>query len=107
MKRAIASKCIRMIIALFSILPARAQSELGRDRSETCNGPIYQTKDLTHRATITFRPMPTMTQEALVHEVHGRVVLEAVLCRTGRVTDLRVIESLLYGMTEKAVEAVG
>jgi TonB family protein len=47
-----------------------------------------------------------MTQEALAHDVHGRVVLEAVLCRTGRVTDLRVVESLPYGMTEKSIESV-
>jgi len=47
-----------------------------------------------------------MTKEALEHGVHGRVVLEAVLCRTSRVTDLQVLVSLPYGMTEKAVEAV-
>jgi TonB family protein len=47
-----------------------------------------------------------MTQEALAHDVHGRVVLEAILCRTGRVTDLRVVEGLPYGITEKALEAV-
>jgi TonB family protein len=47
-----------------------------------------------------------MTQEALAHDVHGRVVLEAVLCRTGRITDLRVIESLPFGMTEKVLETV-
>jgi len=46
-----------------------------------------------------------MTQEALSHDVHGRVVIEAVLCHTGKVTDVRVIESLPDGMTEKVVEA--
>ena len=31
---------------------------------------------------------------------------KAILCRTGRVTDLRIVESLPYGMTEKSLEAV-
>jgi len=46
-----------------------------------------------------------MTKEALSHDVHGRVVIEAVLCHTGKVTDVLVIETLPDGMTEKAVEA--
>jgi TonB family protein len=47
-----------------------------------------------------------MTREALTHDVHGRVVLEAVLCRTGKVADVRIIEGLPYGMTEAALLAV-
>jgi TonB family protein len=85
------------------VLPARAQYV--RNREETCGGPVYSGRELSRRATITSRPIPGMTKEALAHDTHGRVVLAAVLCRTGRVTDLRVVESLPYGMTEKALEA--
>jgi hypothetical protein len=33
------------------------------------------------------------------------VVLTAVFCKSGRVTDIRVIEGLPYGVTEQAIEA--
>jgi TonB family protein len=47
-----------------------------------------------------------ITEEARAHDIHGRIVVEAVLCRTGRVTDVRVVESLPFGMTENAVKVV-
>jgi TonB family protein len=47
-----------------------------------------------------------MTQEARAHDVHGLVVVEFVLCRTGRVTDIKVIQGLPFGMTEAVVFAV-
>jgi len=93
-----------ILIPLF-VVPAKAQN-LNQNHEERCEGPVFSSRELSRRATITSRSIPEMTKEALEHDVHGRVVLEAVLCRTGRVTDLLVLESLPYGMTEKAVEAV-
>jgi len=72
---------------------------------DTCDGPVYSVKELTRKAKIGQRDFPTWTQEARSHDVHGRVVLEAVLCYTGKVTDVQVIESLPDGMTEKVIEA--
>jgi TonB family protein len=90
---------------LLFVVPTKAQN-VNQNRDETCNGPVFTSEELSRRAKITSRPIPVMTKEALAHDVHGRVVLEAILCRTGRVTDLQVLESLPYGMTEKALEAV-
>lgn len=95
-----------IILMLLFLVTAQAQNASQSNREGTCKGPVYPGSEVTHRATITSRPIPSMTQEALAHDVHGRVVLEAVLCRTGRVTDLRVVEGLPYGMTENALEAV-
>ncbi|MGH9879875.1 MAG: POTRA domain-containing protein [Pyrinomonadaceae bacterium] len=104
MKKSIDSRYIKIILMLLFVVPAKAQN-VNQNREETCNGPVFYGRELSRRATITSRPIPAMTKEALDHDVHGRVVLEAVLCRTGRVTDLRVVESLPYGMTEKVLEA--
>lgn len=38
--------------------------------------------------------------------MRGKVVLSAVLCRSGKVTDVQVVEGLPFGVTERAVEAV-
>jgi TonB family protein len=97
---------LSIILMLLFLVTAQAQDASQKNREEKCKGSVYLGSEVTHRATITSRPIPSMTKEALAHDVHGRVVLEAVLCRTGRVTDLRVVEGLPYGMTEKALEAV-
>jgi len=104
-KKSSHSRYFKILLMLLVVVPAKAQS-LNQNREETCHGPVFSARELSRRATITSRQIPGMTQEALAHDVHGRVVLEAVLCRTGRITDLRVIESLPFGMTEKALETV-
>jgi len=107
MKRSTASRGKLFIILMLGFpVTALAQNASQKNREEKCKGPVYLGSEVTHHATITSRPIPSMTKEALAHDVHGRVVLETVLCRTGRVTDLRVVEGLPYGMTEKALEAV-
>src|SRR6266542_501687 len=102
LKKSIVSVHIFIVFMLPFVLCARAQSL----DQETCDGPVYLASELSRRATITSRPDPAMTQEAVSHDVHGRVVIEAVLCHTGKVTDVLVIETLPDGMTEKAVESV-
>jgi TonB family protein len=72
---------------------------------EKCVGRIYEPKEVSLRPKISSKPEPGYSAEALAHNVRGRVVLTAVLCRTGKVTNVQVIESLPYGMTEKAIEA--
>lgn len=105
MKKSTDSRYIKIILLLLFVMQTEAQS-LNQKREETCTGPVFSSREVSRRATITSRQIPGMTQEALDHDVHGRVVLEAVLCRTGRITDLRVIESLPFGMTEKVLETV-
>src|SRR5437660_2336054 len=88
------------------VIAARAQNQNRKNYSETCRGQIYTPQEVTRRAKLT-RPLDLrIAEEARAHDVHGRVVIEAVLCRNGRVTDVRVAESLPYGITESALEEV-
>ena len=105
MKKSRYSTYFKILLIPLFLVPAKAQI-LNQNREERCEGPVFSSREVSRRTTITARPNPEMTKEALEHGVHGRVVLEAVLCRTSRVTDLQVLVSLPYGMTEKAVEAV-
>ena len=71
---------------------------------EKCGGRIYEHTEVTQRPRFGPRTAPDLTAEALAHNVRGRVVLRAVLCRTGKLTDIRVIERLPFGMTERVIE---
>lgn len=84
----------------------RGQSASQTVYGETCRGPVYKPSEVSVKAKILFKPDAVFTEEARAHDVRGRVVVEAVLCRTGRVTDIKVIEGLPYGMTEAVVNTV-
>src|SRR5262245_37969498 len=96
MRRLINGLFFLTVVVLFAGF-ARAQ--------DSCAGPVYSWNELTHKAKIGQRDWPLFTKEALAHDVHGRVVLEATLCYTGKVTEVQVLESLPYGLTESAVES--
>jgi Surface antigen variable number repeat/Gram-negative bacterial TonB protein C-terminal len=74
--------------------------------SGTCSGRVYSRKEVTRPARIAGSLFVPMNSEAVAHNVHGRVVIDAVLCRTGRVTDWRVIEGLPFGMTESVLGVI-
>jgi TonB family protein len=95
-------------IALMLLMCAAASAqEGGREVSvESCAGPVYKHGEVSRQAAFNSRPSPSLTDEAIANGVRGQVVLSAVLCRTGRVTDIQVIEGLPFGVTERAVEAV-
>lgn len=79
----------------------------GSDQSkqeETCSHPIYGPKEVTRRARVTKLTEPHYTEEARAKRVTGTVVLTAVFCRTGKVTNIEVIQGLPYGLTERTVE---
>jgi Surface antigen variable number repeat/Gram-negative bacterial TonB protein C-terminal len=94
----------KLVFVLILISPVAAQAQ--KAIQEKCAGPIYTVQQVTRRARITQPLEIQITEDARAHQVHGRIVVEAVLCRTSRITDLRVTESLPYGMTENALEAV-
>lgn len=60
---------------------------------------------LTRRAVIISRPEPEMTEESRRNGISGTVVLRAVFSSSGKVTNIRVVQGLPYGLTEKAVKA--
>jgi TonB family protein len=78
------------------------------EKPATCSGPVYKAKDVSRRVKIVDYPAPAGEPEGERGlKEKGRVVLRAVLCRTGEVTDIEVVKGLPDGLTEKAVEAAG
>lgn len=100
MKRVKTSVTGLALVLLFLAGAAQAQTTIFGGK---CSGRVYLAQEVTRRAKITGTLAVPMTKEALAHEVHGRIVIEAVLCRTGRVTNMRVIEGLPFGMTERVL----
>ena len=94
------------ILALaLSPSPAHSRWPQFSPAEESCGGQVFKAGEVTRKARITRKPAPGFTEEARANDVSGVVRLTAVLCRTGRVTDIRVEQGLPHGLTEKAVAA--
>ena len=72
---------------------------------ETCAGLVDERIEVSRPAKITL-PDVGMSKEALAKGQKVQVALSAVLCRTGRVTDIVVSKASPDGMTERVVEAI-
>ena len=106
MKRIFLSLSLATVAMFLLTALTFGQGTKSNPENETCSEPVYDRKAVSQPAQIIRRPEPSYTQEARVKRLKGHVVLDTVLCKSGRVTDIIVVEGQPYGMTEKIVEAV-
>ena len=66
---------------------------------------VYSSPQVTTRARVISKPEPQYTEEARRAQITGTVILRVVFSRTGQVTNIRPIQSLSGGLTEKAIAA--
>lgn len=89
-------------IFLLSVDGASAQNRL---RDKQCPQPVYASNEVTRRAQIIDGPDFSEVMEVF-RNVNGRVRLDAVLCRSGEVTDINVTEGLSATVNEFVSDAV-
>jgi len=72
---------------------------------ETIPDKVFTGNEVTHKATVVWKPEPTYTEQARAHRVVGTVALKAVFAANGYVTNIIATQELKDGMTEAAIEA--
>ncbi|HYX72576.1 MAG TPA: energy transducer TonB [Nitrososphaera sp.] len=108
MKRAAAIFNITLVlVGTFNSAAIAQKSKDGGKQERNCSGLVYTVKEVSRRAKLKLPgPQVDITEEAVKQGVRGRVSVKAVLCSTGKVTDIEVIKGLPYGLTEKVIDAV-
>lgn len=66
---------------------------------------VFNVAAVGQRARVLSKPEPQYTDEARRNQVTGTVVLRVIFSRSGDVTNIRAINSLPFGLTEKAIAA--
>jgi protein TonB len=66
---------------------------------------VYSSPEVTTRARVRSKPEPQYTEEARRNQITGTVILRVVFSRSGEVTNIRAIQTLSDGLTEKAIAA--
>ncbi|HBB97783.1 MAG TPA: hypothetical protein DC054_20575 [Blastocatellia bacterium] len=98
---------ILMLVLFVFVMVSSGHAQLVPPVSaDKCPGKIYSGKDVERRARIIDFKSLTVPNEANAHGVHGTVIINAVLCHNGRVTDITVIQGLPFGVTESAISLV-
>lgn len=104
--------CTAVMIALIILAPhplatSMAQSDDPKDKKPAPTPtPAIQGLSLSLRPKITYREKAKYTEEARDNVIHGTVALNVVFRSDGRISDIKVVKGLPYGLTEKAIEAV-
>jgi TonB family protein len=69
-------------------------------------GPgIFIGKNVDTKARLISKPEPTYTEAARGHLIVGTVILKVVFASSGKVTNIRVVQGLPDGLTERAIKA--
>lgn len=90
---------------LILLCAAATAQEMTPGVDDKCDGPVYKWSEVSRKAVVKHKPDPGFTEEARRNGVSGVVRLTAVLCKTGRVTDIQVVQGLPDGLTEAAVSS--
>lgn len=96
----------RLIKAAFVVVVIgfAAQAQIRTDQK--CREPIYGGRELAKRAKITEPADLSIIYKEVAPNARGTVVLEAVLCRTGQVTDIRISKGLSSTIDDFVAAAV-
>ncbi|HWP53939.1 MAG TPA: POTRA domain-containing protein [Pyrinomonadaceae bacterium] len=101
MFRKLASAAFGLMFFSLSANVVSAQNSFGETRK--CPQPVYAASDVTRSAKILEGPYFGGVRDRF----SGHVRLEAVFCRTGRITDIRIIEGSSPTVNDFASVAVG
>jgi TonB family protein len=87
----------------------------GEDGQNGCRGYGTGTGDgrsgcfsqaqVDQRARLISKPEPQYSEEARRNQITGRVLLRAVFASSGEVVEIRAVDTLPFGLTEKAIAA--
>lgn len=98
---------LKIIVLVLMLLPLRALAAPSQGLgSDTCRGPIYTAKEVARPAKFIEPADFEIIYKGFGRDLQAHFIVDAVLCRSGRVTDIKVIEISRPDITEFVIGAV-
>ena len=66
---------------------------------------IYRNREVDQKPSVIKKPTPGYPREARTAGVQGTVILRCIFNATGKVTNIRVVSGLPFGLTERSIAA--
>ena len=77
----------------------------GSDGDGSVDQPPFRANEVEQRARLLAKPEPQYTEEARRNQITGTVMLRVVFSALGQVEQIRAMQSLPFGLTERAIAA--
>lgn len=84
---------------------AQAPNPTPSPKQRECSEPIDKSRDLSKQAKISAKPEPNFATRDRHRYMGETITLRAILCASGKVTDIVVTRGLTQDLDEKAIEA--
>jgi TonB family protein len=66
---------------------------------------IYRNREVDQKPSVSKKPTPSYPREARTAGVQGTVILRCIFNATGKITNIRVVSGLPFGLTERSIAA--
>jgi hypothetical protein len=92
-----------MMVLLSSLVTAQRADQ--KNESQECSFAVYSGKQVDQKVRILAKPEPDYDKKDLRRVAPGAIILRAIFCGSGEVTDIKVQNGLSDSLNEKAVKA--
>ena len=97
------SAAIVMMMLLSSLVTAQQPDQ--KTESQDCSIAVYSGKEVDTKVRVLSKPEPEYNKKDLQKSAPGAIVLRAVFCGSGKITDVKLQRGLSPSLDERAVEA--
>jgi TonB family protein len=77
----------------------------GGEGNDASKARPFRGNEVEQRARLLFKPEPQYTEEARRNQITGTVMLRVVFSSAGQVEQIRAVQTLPFGLTERAIAA--
>lgn len=96
---------VLIVIAALAAISGIAQEPCQTPCGPECDVPAYTGKELDQKPRIVAKPEPKFSSDEKRRYARQVITLAAVLCGSGKVTDISVKEGITNEVNDKAIEA--
>ena len=94
-----------LVITVVSNTPASAQQTEQNRAVEDCAFPLHKSSEVDRKLRILSKPEPAFSRHERNLNARARIMLTAIFCGSGEVTNIRVKSGLSDSVNAKAIEA--
>ncbi|HEX6188114.1 MAG TPA: TonB family protein [Pyrinomonadaceae bacterium] len=92
-----------LLMTLLATINASGQSPTPTPKPPECSTPVYKSKEVDRRVKVVSHPSPKFDQRDIAKHPGSVIVLRAIFCASGKVTDIKVQKSVSRSLDEEAI----
>src|SRR5258706_7289978 len=93
------------VMTMLSTALVTAQQPVSKTDNPECSFAVYSGKQVDKKVRIHAKPEPEYDKKELRKSAPGAIILRAIFCGSGKITDIELQRGLSDSLDEKAVEA--